>query len=386
MITPSVKALNVTREKVALYLNLRMELKEKSGRMVKEGLRMRDAGSVGQGLEITKDLVGNAKGWVENDVKELETCLSDILKASDAESESIKNQMDLFLVKGAFTHFIERVSQIEDHLKMVQVLNISSWLQSLTLESFREASVILSSWSQQKEALLLTIHKEHIHQIIGKLHIDYAASETGSPSSSPMGRRRIPPANKSNAYTFELAKRFKYLSRELVSSMTDPSQRHRWAFTLSIYTIRIFLLHASLLKPVTERVKLTLTNDLTQVEFALNQFGIDHGFRLNRDAPFHYYALKNFRSLLFMSTKQFYESHMKHTQSLDKMVFACHGLGREGKRLPNEILGMGKEEFVKAVVEDEEFEGTALGAVVNEGESGDMVDLIGMLIGGKVGN
>jgi len=42
------------------------------------------------------------------------------------------------------------------------------------------------------------------------------------------------------------------------------------------YVIRIFVLHASIAKPLGESGKLQLTTDMTELEFALNAFLVDN--------------------------------------------------------------------------------------------------------------
>jgi len=65
------------------------------------------------------------------------------------------------------------------------------------------------------------------------------------------------------------------------------------------YIIRIFVLHASIAKPLGESGKLQLTTDMTELEFALNAFLGPSSKRGLETAGEEYKMLRAMRSVLF---------------------------------------------------------------------------------------
>ena len=61
--------------------------------------------------------------------------------------------------------------------------------------------------------------------------------------------------------------------------------------------LSFWLLHASLVRPLSEAGKLKLIGDLSQLEYSLNQLLIDNGLTL-ADLDNEYKALKSFGSVL----------------------------------------------------------------------------------------
>jgi len=67
----------------------------------------------------------------------------------------------------------------------------------------------------------------------------------------------------------------------LVDAVLTPLSRARRALDLARFTVQTFLLHASLVHPLSEAGKLKLTSDTTALEFAISQYLSGHGLALS---------------------------------------------------------------------------------------------------------
>ncbi|KAG6333689.1 hypothetical protein ID866_5396 [Astraeus odoratus] len=119
------------------------------------------------------------------------------------------------------------------------------------------------------------------------------------------------------------------------------------------YVIRIFVLHASIAKPLGESGKLQLTTDMTELEFTLNAFLVNNpqskrGSNLESIGE-EYKTLRAMRPLLFLEN-----SHLaspERTAGLPPLVVLHHILVRSPIPLPHTLHGWQEAEYVRWVEE-----------------------------------
>lgn len=142
------------------------------------------------------------------------------------------------------------------------------------------------------------------------------------------------------------------------------------------YVIRIFVLHASIAKPLGESGKLQLTTDMTELEFALNAFLGPLSKRGLEAAGEEYKMLRAMRSvlfscvddtcpntvcnrpLLFLDTPSL--ASPMHVANLPPLVVLHHILVRSPLPLPHTMHGWQEAEYVRWVDEHREVEALGL--------------------------
>lgn len=70
-------------------------------------------------------------------------------------------------------------------------------------------------------------------------------------------------------YMKDLVEKLAFARNEVLACVAAPAPAREWVRALARFTIRTFVLHASVAKPLGERGKLQLTTDMTELEFAL---------------------------------------------------------------------------------------------------------------------
>jgi conserved oligomeric Golgi complex subunit 5 len=146
---------------------------------------------------------------------------------------------------------------------------------------------------------------------------------------------------------------------------------------LARHTLRTFLLHISIVKPLGESGKLQLTTDMTELEFALSTLlaegvaqgntkqrwkldvlGVDYrAMRAMRSANFlskHIITNKRCRHLLFLSDESL--ANPEQTAGLPPLIILHHILVRSPLPLPHKLHGWQESQYVRFVEEhtDEE--------------------------------
>ena len=110
------------------------------------------------------------------------------------------------------------------------------------------------------DPLLAAIRRE-LAAITAKLHrmdfgaaFDPAAAMGGGPSP----------------YMKDLVAKLTFVKTEVLAQYNVPEVSRQWVLAIVRFTIKTFVLHASIAKPLGESGKLQLTTDMTELEFALS--------------------------------------------------------------------------------------------------------------------
>lgn len=170
------------------------------------------------------------------------------------------------------------------------------------------------------------------------------------PAKQTAGRTGTPALDSEAAYLKELSLRLKWIQREIVNRLTGPGEETKsWVRALGARTLDLFLRQASLCRPLSEPGKLKLANDMTQIEFLLNQFLVDSGIKNGLNATSAessdeladaYRHLRAFRPMLFLDLQQLAAPH--HTAQIPKLIVAHHLFVRSPSGtllLPHERFG-----------------------------------------------
>ena len=150
------------------------------------------------------------------------------------------------------------------------------------------------------DPLLAAIRRE-LAAITAKLHrmdfgaaFDPAAAMGGGPSP----------------YMKDLVEKLTFVKTEVLAQYNVPEVSRQWVLAIVRFTIKTFVLHASIAKPLGESGKLQLTTDMTELEFALSAFMSDKTAQSKRGADWEsvgddYRALRAMR-YVFTSDDFFY--------------------------------------------------------------------------------
>ena len=122
---------------------------------------------------------------------------------------------------------------------------------------------------------------------------------------------------------------------------------------LSRFTVQTYVLHASIVKPLSESGKLKLTSDTTSLEFAISQFLSSHTLSLSSIGDQHK-ALRAFRPLLFLDTSEL--ADVKKTADVPMLILLHHVLSRTSLQLPHQAHGWTEGEYVRWLNEHGEDE------------------------------
>ncbi|THH00792.1 hypothetical protein EW026_g1790 [Hermanssonia centrifuga] len=113
---------------------------------------------------------------------------------------------------------------------------------------------------------LLAAIRRDIGATIAKLH----RMDFGIDSADPMAAM----GGGASPYMKDLAEKLTFIKAEVLSQYNIPDIRE-WILPIVKYTIKTFVLHVSIVKPLSESGKLQLTSDMTELEFSLSAFMAD---------------------------------------------------------------------------------------------------------------
>ena len=117
--------------------------------------------------------------------------------------------------------------------------------------------------------------------------------------------------------------------------------------------MQTYVLHASIVKPLSESGKLKLTSDTTSLEFAISQYLSSHSLSLSSIGDQHK-ALRAFRPLLFLDNAELADS--KKTADVPMLILLHHVLSRSSLQLPHQAHGWTEGEYVRWLNEHGEDE------------------------------
>ncbi|KAL4074200.1 Golgi transport complex subunit 5-domain-containing protein [Scleroderma citrinum] len=189
---------------------------------------------------------------------------------------------------------------------------------------------------------LLTAIRKEIAVIISRLHkVDLQRVMDPTPGMAG-----------SSLYMKDVVDKLNFIKTGIFSNFA-PELARTWIPDIVKYVIRIFVLHASIAKPLGESGKLQLTTDMTEFEFALNAFLADNlqgkrGGNLESIGE-EYKTLRAMRPLLFLEN-----SHLacsERTAGLPPLVVLHHILVRSPIALPHTLHGWQEAEYVRWIDE-----------------------------------
>ncbi|KAF8556095.1 hypothetical protein OG21DRAFT_1506874 [Imleria badia] len=162
-------------------------------------------------------------------------------------------------------------------------------------------------------------------------------------------------------YMKDLVDKLNFIKTGLLSNFA-PEIVRPWVPGIVKYVIRIFVLHASIAKPLGESGKLQLATDMAELEFSLNAFLAD-GLQSKRSGSLEsigdeYKALRAMRPLLFLENA--YLASPERTAGLAPLVVLHHILVRSPLPLPHTLHGWQEAEYVRWVDEHAPEEGLSL--------------------------
>lgn len=106
---------------------------------------------------------------------------------------------------------------------------------------------------------LLASMKRELGAIVAKIHSASPPVEMGG----------------SSAYVQEIVEKLNFIKREVFARFRVEDASREWTIALARFVMKVFVLHSSIVKPLDEMRKLTLTNDMTEIEFALSAFIVE---------------------------------------------------------------------------------------------------------------
>ncbi|KAG9316298.1 hypothetical protein JVU11DRAFT_2329 [Chiua virens] len=202
---------------------------------------------------------------------------------------------------------------------------------------------IRSRYDHIVDPLLGAIKKE-LAAIVSRLHrLDL--QKTIDPMSGMSG---------TSLYMKDLVDKLNFVKTGILSNFALEIVRP-WIPNIVKYVIRIFVLHASIAKPLGESGKLQLTTDMTELEFSLNAFLAEPGSQSKRSGSLlenigeEYKALRAMRPLLFLENGLL--ASPERTAGLTPLVVLHHILVRSPLPLPHTLHGWQESEYVRWVDE-----------------------------------
>ncbi|KAJ2913475.1 hypothetical protein MD484_g6945, partial [Candolleomyces efflorescens] len=219
-------------------------------------------------------------------------------------------------------------------------------LRLLLLESEHTASVyalvrpsiknIQDGYETLVQPMQQAIQRE-ISAILAKLHrIDFGQTGGGMAGGSSFCVR-------------ELSEKLAFIKGEVLDCYDLGDAGRVWVVSIVKFTIRNFLLHISIAKPLSEVGKLQMTSDMTELEFALNAFMAENNQAKRGDnlqnLGEEYRALRAMRPLLFLENKQL--SSAEATANLPPLIVLHHILVRSPIPLPHKLHGWQEAEYVR---------------------------------------
>ncbi|KPV71638.1 uncharacterized protein RHOBADRAFT_19205 [Rhodotorula graminis WP1] len=199
--------------------------------------------------------------------------------------------------------------------------------------------------------LILSIRREY-STLLSRMHrVDYSKEADSAHGHGPMS------VGGTSSYMTDLVDKLALVKDEILrrtASATWP--RSGAALDLARFTVQTFLLHASLVHPLSEAGKLKLTSDTTALEFAISQYLAGHGLGLNSMGD-QFKALRAFRPLLFLDLAALADP--AQTADVPTLILVQHLLARANVAalpLPNVLHGRTEAEYVRWLNEHREEE------------------------------
>lgn len=278
--------------------------------------------------------------------------------------ETLQSRVDNLAVRDRSATTLVGPSATTQQLLNASMVNVlyHCWLQLSKLpETFSEGVVkvlepailaLQETYLHIAEPLLSTVRLD-ISTIIARVHrIDFGDTDADGMSQGMGG---------SSMFLKELAEKLSYVRREILSRYNVGELGQEWGLDLARHTLRTFVLHISIVKPLGETGKLQLTSDMTELEFALSSLlaeGVAQGSTKQRwkldVLGADYKALRAMRHLLFLSDESL--SEPDQTSGLPPLVILHHILVRSPLPLPHRLHGWQESQYVRFVEEhtDEE--------------------------------
>ncbi|KAG1776989.1 Golgi transport complex subunit 5-domain-containing protein [Suillus placidus] len=211
------------------------------------------------------------------------------------------------------------------------------------------------------DPLLMAIRRE-LASIVSRLHrVDLQKA------MDPMAGMAGP-----SLYMKDLADKLNYVKTQIFTNFTSDATQS-WVLSIVKYVIRIFVLHASIAKPLGESGKLQLTTDMTELEFALGAFLGPSSKRGLEVAGEEYKMLRAMRPLLFLDTASL--AGPTHAANLPPLVVLHHILVRSPLPLPHIMHGWQEAEYVRWVEEHKKEDAWGLVEAALVGKEGEFVEL-----------
>ncbi|ORY23208.1 Golgi transport complex subunit 5-domain-containing protein [Naematelia encephala] len=188
-----------------------------------------------------------------------------------------------------------------------------------------------------------TVLRRDVSSIIARLHkVDFSKPVDPMSMASAGGGGGSP-------YMRDLIDKLGFLKSEILGRMSLGEFMREWILDLCRYMIKIFLLHASIARPMGESGRLKLTGDLTEFEMGLasllgtGQVQGGRGIRLERVGD-EYLALRAFRSLLFADPVQL--ANPVETVHLPPLIVLHNLVVSSPLLLPHQVHGWTETEYV----------------------------------------
>ncbi|GAA5944607.1 hypothetical protein JCM3775_005849 [Rhodotorula graminis] len=198
--------------------------------------------------------------------------------------------------------------------------------------------------------LILSIRREY-STLLSRMHrVDYSKEADSAHGHGPMS------VGGTSSYMTDIVDKLALVKDEIFASYRVGDLAKEWALDLARFTVQTFLLHASLVHPLSEAGKLKLTSDTTALEFAISQYLAGHGLGLNSMGD-QFKALRAFRPLLFLDLAALADP--AQTADVPTLILVQHLLARANVAalpLPNVLHGRTEAEYVRWLNEHREEE------------------------------
>ncbi|KAJ8077048.1 hypothetical protein PM082_001471 [Marasmius tenuissimus] len=156
-------------------------------------------------------------------------------------------------------------------------------------------------------------------------------------------------------YMKDLVDKLSLIRTEILSRFQIGEDMQKWVVSIVKFVLKIYVIHVSITRPLSESGKLQMTTDTTELEFALNAFMIDpqtkRGDSLDSIGD-EYVALRAMRPLLFLDNAHL--ASAAHTSGLPPLIVLNHILVRSPLPLPHTYHGWQDAEYVRYVDEHSE--------------------------------
>ncbi|WWC86312.1 uncharacterized protein L201_001185 [Kwoniella dendrophila CBS 6074] len=213
-------------------------------------------------------------------------------------------------------------------------------VQSLETTYKRITDLLDSALRKEFIAIISRIHKVDFSKPMDPMSM-------GSASGSP--------------YMQDLIDKLSFVRGEILGRMSLGEMMKEWVIDLSKYTIRIFLLHASIAKSLGESGKFKLIGDMTEIEMGVTNLlntgrvqGSRGGMKIEKIGE-EYLALRSFRTLLFAEDISILANpvetvHLPPSVILHHILVLSNGL----LKLPNELHNWTEQEYVLWLIKHED--------------------------------